>query len=205
MISWTVVGHTARAIHAASLARNLKAQLVMDDGTLGADANHLRAWAIEPHPNANWVGVLEDDAQPVAGFAEQVDVALAAAPTDIVSLYLGTGRPLRWQERMAHATDQSDEDGAHWITSTHLLHAVAAAIRSELRDDWLSFAHRNTQPIDERMSAWCRARGHLVSYTSPSLVDHRDGPTLVSHRDDTPRRAWRTGTHETWNSKAVSL
>ena len=125
MISWTVVGHTARAIHAASLARNLKAQLVMDDGTLGADANHLRAWAIEPHPNANWVGVLEDDAQPVAGFAEQVDVALAAAPTDIVSLYLGTGRPLRWQERMAHATDQSDEDGAHWITSTHLLHAVA--------------------------------------------------------------------------------
>lgn len=209
MISWSVVGHEARRIHATDLVHSLDAIASMDDGTLGADANHLRAWAANTHPRATWLGQAEDDAVPVPDFKAQVDAALAVAPTPIVSLYLGRSKPKRFQDRISRALIAADEKGACWVTSTHLLHAVAVLIRAELRDDWLDWAHTSTLPIDERMGHWARARGHRVSYTSPSLVDHADFPTLVEHRDGQPRtkprKAWRTGTRDTWTGKAVDL
>jgi len=209
LISWAVVGHESRRIHATDLVHSLDAVASMDDGTLGADDNHLRAWSRVDHPRATHFGVMEDDAILAPRFAEQVDAALAVAPTPIVSLYLGRSKPKRFQDRISRALVAAGEQGACWVTGTHMLHAVAIVMRAELRDDWLEWANTSTLPIDERMGMWCRNRGHSIGYAWPSLVNHRDLPTLVQHRDGKtrtePRVAWRTGTRERWTDWAVEL
>lgn len=207
--SCAVVAHYSRIVAATELARTVGGVIVMDSGDIGCNANHLRAWEMISTREADYGLVLEDDAQPVPGFVEQAEQALAVAPEPVVSLYLGTGRPVRWQERIPSAIAAADRIDACWLTTMHTIHAVALAIHTDHREDWLDFAHDSKLPIDERMSAWCVARGHSVAYTWPSLVDHADGPTLIKHRDgrprNAPRRAWRTGTHTTWTSTAVSM
>lgn len=209
MISWAVVGHEQRIIAATDVAHSIGAIITIDDGSHGADGNHLKAWDITQTQDAEWAGVLEDDAVPVHGFTEQAAAALTVAPADVVSFYLGRGKPRWWQHRIPIALAAADVHRAHWITTNHMLHAVAVAMRTELREDWLDWAPTSTLPIDERLTEWCRRRGHTIAYSAPSLVDHADGPTLIAHADRKPRDmarvAWRTGTRNTWNSKAVPL
>lgn len=207
--SWAVVGHQQRLHDATRLACDLGAALALDDGTLGAGRNHVNAWELTTAHDSEWAAVVEDDAQPVPGFLTQAEQALTAAPEPVISFYLGRTRPVRWQDRISRAAVLADQKKSCWITSTHTIHAVALAIHTELREDWLDWAHHNTLPPDERMAAWCIARGHRVAYTWPSLVDHTDGPTLVQHshtgNTTTPRKAWRTGTRNTWTSAALPM
>lgn len=209
MISFAVVGHHARIIEATGLAHSVGAVVVLDDGSIGADGNHLRAWDATSTLPSDWAVVLEDDAQPVPGFLEQAERALAAAPEPVVSFYLGQTRPRRWQERIAPAIAHAERRQAHWLTTTHVLHAVAVAIHVRLREDWQAFARTNTLPIDERLTAWCLARDHKVAYSLPSLVDHADGPTLVNHKSTVggigPRRAWRTGARTIWTPQSAPM
>lgn len=209
MISFAVVAHPARTIDALAKALPGDTVFCSDDFGIGADANHLRAWSATCGKNSIWAAVLEDDALPVSGFLGQAKKALAAAPEPVVSLYLGTSRPRRWQERIPAALAKADRTNAHWLTAPHAIHAVAVAVHADLREDWLDYAYDNQLPIDERISAWCVARGHRVAYTVPSLCDHADGPTLIQHRDDkprdAPRKAWRIGTREYWNSKTQAM
>lgn len=210
MISIAVVAHEARIVAATELATQLGATITVDDGALRAEGNHLRAWELTSIRPAEWALTIEDDALPVPGFLEQAERALAIAPAPIVSLYLGRSRPPGiWQRRIAEALDEADRIDAHWIDAPHLLHAVAVAMRTDLRDDWLDWAPTSQLPIDERLSQWARLRGHRVAYSVPSLVNHLDGPTLIQHRDRKPRTeprvAWRTGTREVWNRKAVTI
>lgn len=210
VISFAVVGHHARIIEATSLAHSIGAVITLDDGSIGASGNHMRAWDATSTLESTWAAVLEDDAQPVAGFVEQAEQALAVAPEPVVSFYLGQTRPRRWnEERIPPAIARANDSDAHWIVSTHVLHAVAVAIHVGLREDWLGFAQTSTLPIDERLTAWCTARDHKVAYAWPSLVDHADGPTLVAHKNPGgvtgPRRAWRTGARGEWNSAAVRM
>lgn len=209
MISTAVVAHEARIIAATELATSLGAVITIDDGSLGAEANHLRAWQATQIADGDWALVLEDDAQPVPGFLEQAEHALAVSPAPIVSFYLGRGKPKTWQHRIAQAIAQADQAQAHWIDTHFLLHAVAVAMRTELREDWLATAPTLDFPIDQRLSEWARMRGHRIAYTLPSLVEHADWPTLIDHRDRQPRTegriAWRTGTRRTWNRTAVMI
>jgi hypothetical protein len=208
-VSSAVVAHTDRLGAATELAALVDAQISVDDGSLGAETNHLRAWAMTRNRDTDWALVLEDDAQPVAGFTEQLHAALRTAPAPIVSLYLGRSKPRTWQHRIAQALDHADMLNAHWITTHHLLHAVAVAMRTELRDDWIEWAASNELPIDERLGAWARAREHRITYAVPSLVEHADWPTLIRHRDGQPRGqgriAWRTGTRDAWTSRSVFI
>lgn len=209
MISWAVVAHTDRLVQATELARTIGAVISVDDGSKGAGANHLEAWRLTTGVESEWAGVLEDDAQPVPGFTQQAEQAIAAAPEPVVSLYLGRTRPVRWQDRISRALVRIDDRDPHWLTTTHVLHAVTVVLHADLREDWLDFAADNTLPPDERMTAWCIARGHQVAYTWPSLVDHADGPTLVEHSNTgnttAPRKAWRTGTRHTWTPASTQM
>lgn len=209
VISTAVVAHPARLIAATELAATVHGTVVIDDTGIGCNANHLRAWELTAALESEWAAVFEDDAEPIAGFMNQVTAALAAAPEPVVSMYLGRTRPVRWQDRIGRAAQLADEAGSHWITSTHTIHAVALAVHTELLPDWLDWAHHNTLPPDERMAAWCVARHHRVAYTWPSLVNHADGPTLVTHSNTggttAPRRAWRVGTRDTWTPAATRM
>ena len=203
-----VVAHTARLAQAEQLANQVGAvYMTIDDGTLGCNRNHTKAWQWH-HRNTTtpWAIALEDDAQPIKDFHNQLTQALTHTPTPITSLYLGRQRPPQWQAHIRRATHKADQMGATYITHTHLLHAVAVAIRTDLLGPLLT--HHTTKPIDEHITHWAMEHGHSIAYTWPSLVDHADGPTLVSHRDGhrrTPgRRAWRTGPAH-WTPTAVDM
>ncbi len=201
-----IVGHVARAAEATRLFETLEAGFVsIDHGTIGCTANHLRVWQHLAQCDSAWSIVLEDDAQPCDGFTQQLGMALAAAPTPIVSLYLGTSKPSAWQPRIKRAIAKADEADACYITAPLLLHAVAVAIRTELVADMLEHMPAD-KPIDNAISQW--ARNHDISYTHGSLVDHTDGPTLVRHTYDAstqPRKAWRMGTRDTWTTTTIAM
>lgn len=210
MISFAIVGHEQRLLQATELAKTVGGLLSLDDGTHGVNGNHRRAWYLTATTPALWNGVLEDDAEPVPGFLEQAEAALAAAPAPIVSFYLGRTRPAHLQHAILRALHRADHDGAHWITADTIAHGVAVCMRSTLREDWLDFAgrdHGTAFPIDELMGHWVRTRGRTVAYTVPSLVEHGTGPSLIPYtgQHTNPRTAWRTGTRATWNSCHVPL
>lgn len=203
-----IVAHTSRIAKAKELQQQVKAEFIsIDDGTLGCNRNHRHVWSQLGHSPTRWALVLEDDALPVDRFLDQAAAALDAAPTPIVSLYLGTSRPISWQDRIRQAVTRADKADACWITSAKLLHAVAVAIRTDLIGDMLNHLAPGT-PIDNAISQWAVKRRHGIAYTWPSLVDHGDGATLVNHTYDAqsqPRRAWRTTVRSDWHTTTVGM
>ena len=209
MFSIGIVAHQSRTTQAKSLAKQVKADFIsIDTGLLGCDDNHTTVqshlWALKDE----WSVILEDDAQPVQDFPDQLTQALTVAPTPIVSLYLGRRRPPHFQHRIAAATQKADRDDSHWIIGSHLLHAVGYAIKTELLESLLNFD--SDLPIDQHITRWAQTQhGHPISYTWPSLVDHEDGPTLVDHPDGSPRRpgrkAWLTGTRTEWATRCTPM
>lgn len=211
-VAFGVVAHTARRSAAELLADQLGAYLSVDDGTLGAVGNHRHVWEMLVDARAHWVCVLEDDAAPVDGFGEQLAAALAAAPSPVVSLYLGRSRPPGWTQRQVHsAVDAAAKVGACWVMADRMLHAVAICLRADLVRDMLVHTRhvRKLVPADQRFDRWLRLRKLRVAYSMPSLVDHHDGPTLIDHPDGQPRTeprtAWRTGRRAAWSSLTVPV
>lgn len=203
-----VVAHAARRAEAFALFNQVDAHyLSVDDGTLGCEGNHRTVIGKLRDFGTEWVIVLEDDAQPVDDFRHQLEQALAVAPAPIVSLYLGTGYPHAWQDRIRRA--YRDRLGnAHWLTCDRLLHAVGYAIRTEL----LPIKLDDGMAIDHALSNWATRESHTVGYSVPSLVDHADTePVTTTNRygdrdpRDRPRKAWRTGTRNHWTSRAAEL
>ena len=207
-----IVAHVERGQQAHDLMDNVGAVYAsLDNGTFGCHLNHKRVWrylSTRQAKNANWLVVLEEDAVPVEGFAEQLTEALANAPVSVVSLYLGRLRPPQQQWMIGPATQRADERNACWIVSRQFLHGVGLAIRSDLVADMLNTIDE-TLPIDEAILAWAVKRRYRVGFTWPSLVDHADGETLLKHRDGQAREpgrvAWRAGTRTDWNIDAVEM
>lgn len=204
-----VVHHTTRDI--TGLVKATKAAVVStDDGTLGAGWNHRAVWSslLETVGRASHLVVLEDDAVPVQGFLSQLDRALEVAPSPIVSLYLGREWPPHWQHSINLALQDADKTDAAWLVCDELLHGVGVAVQTDLVADMLENSNQRL-PIDESISSWAMTNHHLVSYTTPSLVEHADLPTLVNHFDGEPRPAgrvaWRTGARRKWTGEAVEL
>lgn len=209
MIPIGIVAHVDRREMAEQLAATTAAQVFYDDGTLGCKANHQRAWQHHAdNPSGDWAVVLEDDAQPVTGFLDQLHCVLDVAPTPIVSLYLGTGRPLaNWQHAIKQTIEQIRHTRAAWITSTHLLHCVGVAIHTDLLPSLVEWLPQIPLPIDEAITIWANHTmdcAQPIGYTWPSIVNHADTPSLVRPRS-TARRAWRATTRQAWNSDTLSL
>ncbi|MBF6515251.1 hypothetical protein IU421_13270 [Nocardia cyriacigeorgica] len=210
-VAFGVVAHQARRAAALALADPLGAYVSLDDGVLGAEANHLRVWEVLADASAEWVCVLEDDAVPSPNFLAQITAALTVAPSPVVSLYLGRARPPGVQSRIQGAIRRLDAEGACWITADRMLHAVGICVRANLTDDMLVHLRRAPDrfPADERYNTWLRVRRHRVAYAVPSLVEHADGPTLIDHPDrqarTEPRHAWRAGWRPVWSSRSVRL
>lgn len=209
MIGIGVVAHTSRSNLAEALALDVDADVLsVDDGQLGCEGNHAAVWEQLAALPTGWSVILEDDAQPVDGFAAQLAAALPMAPAPIASLYLGRLRPAPWQRRIRAALDQADTVDAHWIMATRLLHAVGYAIRTELLGSLLRFT--SARPVDEHISRWARQYGYPTCYTVGSLVEHADEPTVIPlHPDRQPRtpgrKAWRLGGHDRWTTTTVTM
>ncbi|HED1242775.1 TPA: hypothetical protein R4S04_000596 [Enterobacter bugandensis] len=189
-VKFVVVGHHSRIGHAQRLAALLDSHLLIDDGNHGANWNHRRAleWAAEQPCR---VVVLEDDAMPVPWFAELVVDWLTRFPDDMLSLYLGTGRPPQYQMQIAERLIIADKNQADYITMPRLIHGVCYSVPPQHMDRVLS-RWDSSKPADYAVGD---AYGGAVVYPCYSLVDHADGEPVERHPDSAPRterrRAWR--------------
>lgn len=189
-VRFVVIGHHTRFASAVLLAGELGAHLLLDEGNHGANWNHRRAleWAAEQSCR---VVVLEDDALPVPGFADKVADWLARFPDDMLSFYLGTGRPPQYQKEIAGMLVDADRVCGDHIVMSKLIHGVCYSPPpcrlASMLNSW-----NKTLAADYAVG---EAYGGRVIYPCYSLVDHADLPTVERHPDNEPRterrRAWR--------------
>lgn len=204
-----------RFVTASTLADLTQAEALVWDSTptqRGCEANHRRTLQWLASSTATWAVVLEDDVViPTTDFRSQLLQALNAAPTPLVSLYLGRGRPPHYQLPIMDAITTIPSEDTCWLIGEPLLSCVAYAIHTDLIPDLINCTDDGPKPIDEQISTWARATGTKVAYCWPSLVDHRDGTPLVEERHDgqprgdQPRVAWKTGTRDTWTRESIAL
>lgn len=189
-IKFCIVGHHARRQQAEALAMSIGAHLLLDEENHGANWNHRRAleWASEQTCR---VVVLEDDALPVHGFTEKVTDWLARFPDDMLSFYLGTGRPPQYQKEIAGMLVDADRVCGDHIVLSKLIHGVCYSPPQGRLARMLN-AWNKTLAADYAVG---EAFGGRVIYPCYSLVDHADLPTVERHPDNEPRterrRAWR--------------
>ncbi|QIK14419.1 hypothetical protein G7090_13985 [Leclercia sp. 29361] len=189
-IAYVVIAHPLRAEQALCLADQLNAHIFMDEAKRGANWNHRRAleWAAEQSCR---VVVLEDDALPVSGFTDRVIDWLARFPDDMLSFYLGTGRPPQYQKEIAGMLVDADRLCGDHIVMSKLIHGVCYSPPpgrlASMLNSW-----NKTLAADYAVG---EAYGGRVIYPCYSLVDHADLPTVERHPDNEPRterrRAWR--------------
>lgn len=189
-IRFVVVGHHARRALAERLALKLGAHLLIDEEDHGANWNHRRAlvWAAEQSCR---VVVLEDDAIPVRWFVPLAAEWLARFPDDMISFYLGTGRPPQYQKEIAGMLVDADRVCGDHIVLSKLIHGVCYSLPQDKLKHMLK-AWDATLAADYAVG---QAYGGRVVYPCYSLVDHADLPTVERHPDNEPRterrRAWR--------------
>lgn len=190
MMKFCVVGHHSRRDMAMRLADSLDALTLIDDGDHGANWNHRRAieWASQQDCR---VVILEDDALPLPGFTESAGDWLVRFPDNLISFYLGTGRPPQYQQQIAASLIDADKRRGDYITMDRLIHGVCysppVSGLSRIMQNW-----SRTKAADYAVGD---ALGGKVIYPCYSLVDHADGVTVERHPDNQPRverrRAWR--------------
>jgi len=189
-IKFVVVGHHTRCHHAEHLAWSLCAHLLIDEGQHGANWNHRRAieWASQQDCR---VVIMEDDALLVGGFIEKVSAWLDRFPDDLLSFYLGTGRPPQYQLEVATKLIDSDQRQTDYIRMSRLIHGVCYSIPRHRITDLLT-RWDSAKPADYAVGDAC---GGDVIYPCYSLVDHADSATVERHPDKEQRterrRAWR--------------
>ncbi|MGI1284355.1 hypothetical protein [Enterobacter kobei] len=186
-----IVAHHSRHTMAEELASKLEADIVfMDEHSAGANSNHLRAlrWAAE---QSDRVIIIEEDALPVDGFRYKAQDWLTRFPDDMLSFYLGTGRPPQYQMQIAERLIVADKAQADYITLPRLIHGVCYSVPPQHINRVLS-RWDSSKPADYAVGdAW----GGAVVYPCYSLVDHADFESVECHPDSAPRterrRAWR--------------
>ena len=186
-----IVAHHSRRTMAEELASKLEADIVfMDEHSAGANSNHLRAlrWAAE---QSDRVIIIEEDALPVDGFRYKAQDWLARFPDDMLSFYLGTGRPPQYQMQIAERLIVADKTQADYITLPRLIHGVCYSVPHQHIERVLS-RWDSSKPADYAVGD---AYGGSVVYPCYSLVDHADFESVECHPDAAPRterrRAWR--------------
>ncbi|MGC0994706.1 hypothetical protein WKH05_14130 [Pantoea agglomerans] len=189
-IKFVVVGHNTRRHQAEQLADLLNAHLLIDEGQHGANWNHRRAieWASQQQCR---VVIIEDDAVLVNGFTEKVTAWLSRFPDELLSFYLGTGRPPQYQSEIAGMLVEADRTNGDYIAMSKLIHGVCYSLPVNKVQQVLS-RWNQTLAADYAVGD---AFGSRVIYPCYSLVDHADTPTVERHPDNEPRterrRAWR--------------
>ena len=197
-IKCVVVGHHSRREMAGHLAGVLGAHLLIDDGDHGANWNHRRAigWASQQDCR---VVIMEDDALLLPGFTDSVREWVTRFPDNLISFYLGTGRPPQYQQQIAASLIDADKRRGDYIMMDRLIHGVCysppVSGLSRIMQNW-----NRTKAADYAVGD---ALGGKVIYPCYSLVDHADGVTVERHHDNEPRnerrRAWRLALSPTWS------
>lgn len=201
---YIVVAHKDRYAIATDLADYLSADISVDLGDLGSNANHDRAWKMASKSGQTWSAVIEDDVILTDNFLDHVQDALAHMPSEgVLSLYSGYPRPLG--DRVKRAVHNARASGHSFLRYNSLLWGPAVLMPSRLVPSMLKMVSRiNSLQYDQRFSFWTSRHRIPVYYTMPSLVEHRDEPSLI-WGDRPPRKAWWFGEPHDWNSNFTDI
>ncbi len=190
-----IVSHYARRDRAERLATSLNANLIIDEVGLGALWGHRKALEWCAQQNERCV-IMEDDALPVTGFEAKAAHWLERFPDDLVSFYLGTGRPHYVQGQIAYKLRRADQWRQDHIGLSELIHGVCYSVPVDQVSSILA-ALNDRLPADFAIgNAWRDLTNRRpIIYPVKSLVDHDDIPSVEAHPDGQkrtePRRAWR--------------
>lgn len=125
------------------------------------------------------------------GFTDKVTDWLVRFPDDMLSFYLGTGRPPQYQKEIAGMLVDADRVCGDHIVLSKLIHGVCYSPPHGRLARMLN-AWNKTLAADYAVG---EAFGGRVIYPCYSLVDHADLQTVERHPDNEPRaerrRAWR--------------
>lgn len=203
-----IMAHPSRAADAHLLALGHGDGVIAWDEGAGENATGDAAWAetaeLARAIGADWTIVLQDDALPVDNFREHAAAALEHAPATAVSFYVGTGRPMVSQ--VVTAVHQAADAGHSWLRYPGMLWGVAVAMPTEMVEGYLRWSPLSREAYDRRIGIYFQRRGLESFYTSPSLVDHNDGPTIAHNRQPrVQRRAHLVGIPETWDTGSTRI
>lgn len=184
-----IVGDARRETQIIKLTNTLRgSHLILDSWKRGALWNHIRALELAgglAHHLGKRCIIMEDDAIPVVDFLPRAQAWFDRFPDDLISFYLGTGRPARHQWLIDDRMKEADAAGRDWLSYGHFLHGVCYSIPPAEIPRVLENLRRTSQrEADYAIGA---AWGRPVIYAVESLVEHRDGPVVERHPDGQPR------------------
>lgn len=176
-----IVGHHTRTEWVSKLQYAIPdAIAIIDYADEGALKGHIKALEVA-RKTAKRCIIIEDDAIPVVGFMRMAELWCNRFPNELVSFYLGTGRPVQWQSRVDDALASTSGD---YIVLPRLIHGVCYSVPT-------SHIERVVQRVkdydDGADYAIGRAWARQVIYPVESLVEHRDGDSVERHIDRQPR------------------
>jgi hypothetical protein len=128
------------------------------------------------------VCIMEEDAIPVEGFTERATAWAERFPYDLLSFYLGTGRPRYWAPYVERSLFDAAADNSDLIRVPQLIHGVCYSIPAYGVERVLK---RLKGPVPDFSvgNAWNRP----VVYPIESLVQHRDTASVERHVDGQQR------------------
>lgn len=211
-LSASIMAHPDRAGQVDALRESLGQLVPVSWDAWGSPhRDHDRIWGVarrawEMHDQAaDWHLLLQDDAIVAPDLLEAITKGLEHVPPQaIVSLYIGTGRPLSWVWQRLGA--RADSEGASWIVGPRSMWGVALALPTALIGDMIAYGDRQHGLADDmRVGRWARRQRLEAWFPWPSLVNHPDGDSLVGH--GTGRSALRMveGSALTWDPSGPVL
>lgn len=156
--------------------------VVMDEKDHGALWNHKRALKVAYDLGRRAI-FMEDDAEPVKNFAAKAREWIEAFPDDLISFYLGTGRPVMFQEKIGRMISE----GCASLRIGTLIHGVCYTM--PVRE--VGRVLRGIKPNLPADYAIGNAFGRSVLYPTASLVDHEDSEPAEKFRSDGEQRTER--------------
>lgn len=189
-VKFAVVGHKSRLNKAKKISDLLSAEMFIDENNNGSNWNHLRAikWA---ESKTERVVIIEDDALLCDDFVDQCHYWIKRFPENIISFYLGTGRPPQYQLEIATKLIKSDKERSDFIKIKRLIHAVCYSLPKNKLNRVLE-CWKTNKPADFAIGD---SLNEDVIYPVYSLVDHEDGVSVEKHPDTQKRverrKAWR--------------
>jgi hypothetical protein len=189
VISAVIMHHPRRSDRIPALlaaCRPLPVRVVVDpepDGPPSPLRTAKRAWAAIS-PGATHHVVLQDDILPMAGFAELLHQALAARPTDGVTLSVQQTSPRNsYAVRRAALAGRAfaDMSTVEWTPTLALALPVAHA--EELARFLAGFPDEHVDD-DHLVTRFCAERGIRVVATVPNVVEHADVVSLSIYGEE---------------------
>ena len=176
-----IVSHPDRVEYVRRLQAVLPVVATVVD-TISAWSGHRAALRLAT-AHRERVAIMEDDAIPVRDFARLASMWGEARPDELLSFYLGTGRPPSFQpmiqQRLAHAQAEGDAE----IRLPTLIHGVCYSIPAGRVRDVSAGMDAMARHVREADYAIGAAWGAHVCYPIESLVQHRDETPVERHFD----------------------